>query len=36
MRDILKTKTKLKIMRADIIDNNVIHTTTSTIMNSVQ
>ena len=36
MSDILKTKGKLKIMRGHIVDNNVIHTMTIKIMNSVE
>ena len=36
MSDIWKTKKKLKIMRDNIVDYNVMHIMTSRIMNSMQ
>ena len=36
MSDIYKTKKKLKIMRDDIVDYNVMHIMTRKIMNSMQ
>ena len=36
MSDTKKTKHRLKIMRDGIVDDNIMHTMTSRIMNSMQ